>query len=408
MTTRPVDAVIAGAGIAGIATAWQLTQRLPDARVVIVDAQPPLSVTSARPEANYRDWWPQPEMTDLVDRSIMLMEMLRSGGEGFGMDRRGYLYVTADAARADEYVAAARASDRAEIVDAVALRRAYPHLSRGLIAGLRVPRAGGIDTVALGRALWRRATARGASIHVGTVVGLDRKNGQLVAVRVESADEVAAIPTQRFVNAAGPFAGALGARVGEALPIQTVLRQKVVIADEAGVIPVDAPFTISVDPVAQPDTVPIPGGIHIKPDASGRVRAVKLGWAYDQEGRQPTLKPSLPPWFPVKVIRGAATFIPGFEQYAARMPAVLTHDGGFYARTPDGRPLVGHGATPGTFLMTALAGFGAMIACGAAELLVDVMLGGPPRSAASAFAPTRFTDRSYVDAGARTVATGEL
>jgi glycine/D-amino acid oxidase-like deaminating enzyme len=407
MTTRPADAVIAGAGIAGIACAWQLAERSAHATIVIVDPEPPLSVTSARPEASYRDWWPQPEMTALVDRSIRLMEELRSGGEDVAMDRRGYLYVTADDDRAEAFRAAGAGSDRAELLDSVDLRRAYPHLSTDLVGGLRVHRAGGIDTVALGHALLRRATARGARVLVGRVVGLEHSHGRLGGVRVRSADGVSTIPARRFVNAAGPFAGALATELGETLPIQTVLRQKVVIADDAEVVPVDAPFTIGVDPAAPQRGAPPAGGIHVKPVVAGGSRGLKLGWAYDQEPRPPTLAPSLPEWFPEAVIRGAATFIPGLDGYVSRMPPLLAHEGGFYARTPDGRPLIGHGAVAGSFLMTAFAGFGAMIACGAAELLVDVMLDEARQPAAGPFTVTRF-DGGPGDGGDRTIATGEL
>ena len=60
------DVVIAGAGIAGIATAWALAERGAGGRVALVDPRPPLSLTSDRPEANYRTWWPDPAMVALI------------------------------------------------------------------------------------------------------------------------------------------------------------------------------------------------------------------------------------------------------------------------------------------------------------------------------------------------------
>ncbi|HEX5240630.1 MAG TPA: FAD-dependent oxidoreductase, partial [Candidatus Limnocylindrales bacterium] len=79
--------MIAGAGIAGIATAFSLAERgIRD--VVIVDPRPPLSLTSRRPETNYRLWWP------LAARSLALVEALLADGAAVPMDRRGYLYVS--------------------------------------------------------------------------------------------------------------------------------------------------------------------------------------------------------------------------------------------------------------------------------------------------------------------------
>jgi glycine/D-amino acid oxidase-like deaminating enzyme len=113
------DAVICGAGIAGIATAWQLAERLGRTNALLIDPRPPLSLTSDKSGANYRDWWPRRPMVELVGRSIDLMErLLDETGAAFEMNRRGYLYVTADPARAASLPVAAeryRAAGIAEI-----------------------------------------------------------------------------------------------------------------------------------------------------------------------------------------------------------------------------------------------------------------------------------------------------
>ena len=70
------DIVICGAGIAGVAAAYHLAVRQKIRRVVIVDEQDPLTLTSDKGTQAYRNWWPGPDdtMLRLVSRSIDLLE----------------------------------------------------------------------------------------------------------------------------------------------------------------------------------------------------------------------------------------------------------------------------------------------------------------------------------------------
>src|SRR5574341_735008 len=99
------EIVICGAGIAGIATAYELavTHGLKD--IVLVDERPPLSLTSDKSTEAYRDWWPGPDdaMLRLMTRSIDLLDALAdASGNVFQMNRRGYVYATADPGHAVE------------------------------------------------------------------------------------------------------------------------------------------------------------------------------------------------------------------------------------------------------------------------------------------------------------------
>jgi glycine/D-amino acid oxidase-like deaminating enzyme len=404
-----VDAVIAGAGIAGIATAWRFAERLGHTDAVLVDPLPPLSATSNRPEANYRDWWPQRPMTALADRSLALVDELVADGASIPMDRRGYLYVTKDEAQAASLrrLAQARVAARfpgggADVLDPPVLGSEWPHLAPDIVAGLRVRRAGGIDTVALGRAMLSRAAARGVTVIAGSVIGVEASESRVTAVTVASAGGEQRISTSRFANAAGPFAMPLLALVGGALPIETVLRQKVVLADPLGVVPRTAPFTITLDRMGE-----LPGGIHVKPDDTSGPHALKLGWAWDQRPSAPQLEPVCPPEFPGMVVAGAAGWIPGLSAYE-RAP-ILAHEGGFYARTPDGQPLIGRVGPEGSFIVGALAGFGAMMGAGVGELAAAWLAGDPPTPQMLAFAPDRFDDADYLaDIATGRIPTGEL
>ena len=69
---KEYDAVVCGAGIAGIAGAYALTQNGLK-RVLIVDPGPPLSLTSDKSTECYRNWWPGPgdAMVALMNLSLI-------------------------------------------------------------------------------------------------------------------------------------------------------------------------------------------------------------------------------------------------------------------------------------------------------------------------------------------------
>ena len=94
-----VDVVICGAGIAGISAAYHLSVKHGLKDILLVDDRPPLSLTSDKSTECYRNWWPGPgeAMVALMNRSIDLMEELaRQNNNAFHLNRRGYLYLTAD------------------------------------------------------------------------------------------------------------------------------------------------------------------------------------------------------------------------------------------------------------------------------------------------------------------------
>ena len=109
MAQEKYDAVVCGAGIAGIAAAHALaTAGLQ--KVIIVDRNAPLSLTSDKSTECYRNWWPGPgdAMVSLMNRSIELMEeYARASDNRFLINRRGYLFATAEMQRVDIFEAQA-------------------------------------------------------------------------------------------------------------------------------------------------------------------------------------------------------------------------------------------------------------------------------------------------------------
>src|ERR1700675_5208786 len=110
MSTQSADVVICGTGILGISTAYQLAVKRGVKNIVLVYERPPLTLTSDKSAECYRNWWPGPgdAMVAVMNRSIDLLEELaRESGNVFRMNRRGYLFATADPARVPQFHRAA-------------------------------------------------------------------------------------------------------------------------------------------------------------------------------------------------------------------------------------------------------------------------------------------------------------
>ena len=245
---RQADIVICGAGIAGIAAAHELAVERRVGRVLIVDPQPPLSVTSDKSTECYRNWWPGPgdDMVALMNRSIDLLEELAHESENrFLLNRRGYLFVTADPAQvpvfverakeaATRAVGPARIHDHASsdyeparadgfedqptgtdvITDPTLLRRYFPHLASDTKAVLHARRCGWFSAQQLGMYLLERAREKGARLVEGRVEAVDVAGGRVRGVTVAGPGGARRIDTPRFVNAAGPFTKAVGRLLG--------------------------------------------------------------------------------------------------------------------------------------------------------------------------------------------------
>src|SRR5690349_17565668 len=93
------DVVVVGAGIAGAALTYHLAVKRGVSRVILVDEREPLTLTSDKGTQAYRNWWPGPDSTMLryMTRSIdILEEIADESANAYRLNRRGYVFVTAD------------------------------------------------------------------------------------------------------------------------------------------------------------------------------------------------------------------------------------------------------------------------------------------------------------------------
>jgi len=206
--TQTADVVICGAGITGVAAAHFLS-KAGVKNILLLDERSPLSLTSDRSTECYRNWWPDPRMLALMNRSIDLMEMLADeSGNIFRMNRRGYLYVTAnESSVGDLETASHRISslgagplrvhpssafyyqpssaegfqDQPDGADLLVgnqlIRRYFPYLSDRAVAALHVRRAGWLSAQQLGMYLLETARQRGVRFEQACVTAVEAAGG---------------------------------------------------------------------------------------------------------------------------------------------------------------------------------------------------------------------------------------
>ncbi|MCB9435284.1 MAG: FAD-binding oxidoreductase [Ardenticatenaceae bacterium] len=452
--TQTADIVICGAGSIGIAVAYYLAQ-WGGGDVVLVDKHPPLSQTSAKSGENYRNWWPQPEMCHLMNRSIDLLEGLaRESDNVFSLTRRGYVYATMDKTAVLSQTlplyqplpvgeirlhTSSNTANYAPIspnwkgqpngadilLDRDLIRRTFPHFADGVTAVIHARRGGDLSAQQLGMYLLKQAKRRGVVELRGEVVGFERDAGGITAVCVQTATERQTIHTRTFVNAAGPFAPHINTLLGVDLPIANVFQQKVAFDDPLRVIPRTAPFTIFEDSQtlpwhdderellqAEPDYQWLlgnfPGGLHIKADGGENGSWIKLGWAFNQTAEEAVWKRQRLSEFLDIVLHGASRLVPGLAAYFDNVSKPVAHYGGYYSKTPENLPLIGSLGVAGAYICSAFAGFGTMASCAAGDLLADWVCGTALPAYAAAFAPARYQDPAYVAGLAGLEKAGEL
>jgi sarcosine oxidase, subunit beta len=435
------EVVICGAGIGGVAAAWHLSVRQGIRRVVIVDEREPLTLTSDKGTQGYRNWWPGPDdtMLRLVSRSIdLLEESAAESGNAIRMNRRGYLFATADPAQvarlestasevsafgmgplrvhrnSGTYTAAPAEGFADQPIGADLLLgdealRAFPFLAADTIGALHIRRAGWLSGIALGARLLQQAIAAGATFVRDRVDGVDAFGGKVRSVRLASGTT---IETERFVIAAGPGLPNVAGMLDVQLPVFHELHAKLTMRDPRHTVPRDAPFVIWTDPMrlewSAADRAelarteqgrrlldPLPGGVHVRPVDLTHGDELYLIWTFENEARPYVWPPTFNPRYADVLVRGCARMVPGFQPYVGVAAGIV--DGGYYCKTPENRPLIGPLEVQGAFVLGALSGSGLMSAHACGELLSQHVAGAPLPDYARWFLPSRYADAKYLE-----------
>jgi glycine/D-amino acid oxidase-like deaminating enzyme len=439
------EVVICGAGIAGIAAAYHLSVQRGVRDVVIVDELPPLSLTSDKSTECYRNWWPGPgdAMVAMTNRSIDILEALaRESDNRFLLNRRGYLFATADEGRIESMRQGARescalgAGELREhgpgsggadyvpapttgfenlptgadlITDQALIQQHFPYLNDGTIAVVHARRCGWLSAQQLGMYMLEQARAGGARLLRGRVQVVDTAGGRVRGVQVAVSGATETISTNTFVNAAGPFFKQVGEMTGIDLPVFSESHVKLSFHDRRGALSQDAPLIIWNDPVhlpwseeerealaSAPDGRALleefPAGVHGRPAGGDNVL---LYWTLDTTRVEPVFPQIWDPAMPEILLRGMSAMVPGLTAYFDHLPQPFV-DGGYYGKTEENRPLIGPTPVEGAYLMGAFSGYGIMTACAGGELLAAHVTGAERPDYATAFMLDRYDSADYL------------
>ncbi len=445
---QTAEVVICGAGIAGISTAWQLAVKHGMRNVVLADPWPPMTLTSDKSTEAYRNWWPGPDdaMVRLMNRSIDLLEgMAEVSDNRFRMNRRGYVYATANPERAEsmrtsgvlassygagplrvhaggaggpDYLPAPADGWKGQpngadlILDGNLLRENFPYLSPATVAVLHARRCGWFSGQQLGMLMLEEARAAGVEVIEGRVEWIETSGGKVSSIQIGSRSDVISVSSPRFVVTAGPMLKGVGALLGVELPVFSELHLKISIEDHLGVVPRDAPFMIWEDPqhldwsneerefvagLADGGLLlgEMPPGVHTRIEGGGGSRYLLILWPYHLDPVAENFPLPIPEHYAEICMRGLSTMIPSLSEYVERMPKPWI-DGGYYTKTQDNRPLVGPLPIEGAFVHGALSGYGLMASAATSELAALHIMGEKLPEYAGAFHPNRFEDEEYL------------
>ncbi len=429
---RQAGAVVVGAGIAGVATCYELAVKQGVQRVVVVDPRPPLSLTSDKSSECYRNFFPNKPMVDLTNRSIDILEVMKEQSHDFfNMSKQGYLFVTGDHEQLGSLTKAAQASsvfgagpvrfDRRppateeesgfDIYQTPkALLDRFPYLSGEVLGGLFVRRGGWFSAQQLGAWMLEVARSHGAEVIVDEVVDIEIVGGAVSSVLLKSGERISA---PAVVNAAGPMSRQLANLVGVDLPIYASLHHKVSFRDHLRVFPRKAPMLLWTDPIRidwsdeersalgaggfdellDEITTPVFG----RPEGGVDSPFFEALWNYRPVVQDEPIWPVPEPgfMFPEAVMRGMSSMVPSLTRYRDHLPHSAV-DGGYVMKTAENLPLIGPAGPQGFYLVTAISGYGVMICTGAAELVGCHLTGSELPAYAETFLLSRYEDPDYL------------
>jgi glycine/D-amino acid oxidase-like deaminating enzyme len=450
--TSQADIVICGAGITGVSTAYFLA-KAGVKNILLLDERPPLTFTSDRSTECYRNWWPDPVMLALMNRSIDLMEELaEESGNVFHLNRRGYLYVTADEDNLKDFISRAehisklgagqlrthtpesdtyqpasteRFQDQPSGADlllgSAPIQSHFPYITENAIAALHVRRAGWLSAQQLGMYLFESGSRLGFRFESARITGVDVENNRVTGVRLKSGERV---DTPIFINAAGPFLKEVGQMLGVDIPVYTELHLKAAIRDSLGVVDREAPLLIWNDPqhlswtneerellAEDPETAwlteAFPSGVHTRPEGIGESQTILMLWEYQEKVIDPVWPPQLDESYPEIALRGLAAMLPAMQGYFNKMPRPQL-DGGYYTKTRENRPLVSPLPVQGSYVIGAVSGYGIMSACAVGELLAQHVTGTNLPDYAPDLALSRYENSAYLEQLESLDSSGEL
>jgi len=357
--SRFFDVVIAGAGIMGLSIAYYLKKK-GDVRVLVLEKEQSwITGSTAKANGGFRLQFSNPINIRLSQLSIPVLKTFHQEFEvDISFGQHGYLFVTAtesgkssllqnlqvqrDHGVPVEWLSPAQIGDLAPYLETTDLK-----------GGNFCAEDGYGDSYSIAVGFGQAALKLGASIETGTpIVDVLTESDKVIGVKTENET----IHTSNLVNAAGPYASAVGRLAGVSVPVKPV-RRMIVMTEEFPQIPEGIPMIIDVD-----------SGFFMRTE-SGRVL---MGWSDPDE--------------PVGY---CTSFDPNFvdavaERAIARVPLLKSAQintrkswAGLYAISPDYHCILGEADhLAGFFLANGFSGHGMMHAPAVGMILSDLIIEG--------------------------------
>jgi sarcosine oxidase subunit beta len=361
------ELVIVGGGVVGAATAFYAARA--GLEPLLIERRPRLcTLTTPASTGAFRLQFDNREELEVVRRSTELFlnfaDVTGQREYDLAIRQQGYLWLTTDEAGVERQ---RRAVDSlhgwgqtdVELFDGDEARRRFPYIGENVLQARFRRGDGFLDPKALTMGL---AAGSGAGVVTDcTVTGFRIAGQRLRAVQTDRGE----VSAEAAVIAAGPLSGLVALLAGVDLPIETVLRHKLVMPSVPHV-PGWAPMTIDEDtgahwrPALQgayvlftdPATPPSPPAEDVTPDHRFAFQV-------------------LDPASPTSVAR----VVPFWQEVWDRSAVNWIVQAGQYTMTPDHRPLIGPTPVDGLYINTGYSGHGIMGSPAGSRLLVDVIIG---------------------------------
>lgn len=361
------DVLVVGGGVVG----WSVAHHLARAgvrRIVVVDRG---GGSTERATGGFRAQF----ATEVnVRLSLLSREKLLAFQEETGVDpgyrSAGYLFLAATDAQRQQLGTALEVQRGcgcadAALVDLEDVRRLVPCIrTDGVVGGAFSPRDGFIRPLQIRQGYLEAALRAGVQRIAAAVTGLSRQGDVL---RVETSAGVHEAAT--VVNAAGAWAGALGAMAGVDVPV-TPLRRQVARTVPTSALPASTPMTIFAD------------GFHF------RVRDDHVLLLWPNDGAPDPFDVSVEPEWTAQVAAATRERVPPL----ADVPIASTY-AGLYEMSPDEHALLGpaHGLEQ-LFLVNGSSGHGVMHSPALGQLAAEMLTGRTPSLDVHALRPSRFAE----------------
>lgn len=182
-----------------------------------------------------------------------------------------------------------------------------------------------------------------------TVTGIQVKAGAVAAVETEQGP----VATRTVVNAAGPWAGLIGAMAGVEIPI-TPIRRQLLITTPLPELPNDFPFVID---FAQ--------SLYFHRESLGLLTGMS------NASERPGFDQNVDGDFEMVNLEAAVARMPLLEK-----AGLVSHWAGLYEVTPDAHPIFGKTSVDGFFMVGGFSGHGFMHGPVAGKLMAELILDG--------------------------------